>query len=87
MTDLRNSRNKEFHRGDKSLSVIEFNQLWNNTKQMLESHGFDIKLIGELKTCDLSTNQQFNDILKGIIFEGMTSAFFSFKSAERFLTF
>ena len=76
MTDLRNSRNKEFHRGDKSLSVIEFNQLWNNTKQMLESHGFDIKLIGELKRCDLSTNQQFNDILKGIIFEGMTSAFF-----------
>lgn len=76
LTDLRKSRNEEFHRGDKSLSDMEFNELWNNTKQMLESHGFDIKLIGKLKTCDLSTNQQFKDILNDIVFEGMTKKLF-----------
>ena len=43
---------------------------------MLESHGFDIKLIGKLKTCDLSTNQQFKDILNDIVFEGMTKKLF-----------
>ena len=83
LTDLRNSRNKEFHRGDKSLSDIEFNELWNNAKQMLQSHGFDIKLIGKLKTCDLSTNQQFKDILKGIIFEGMTKKLFKYLELAR----
>ena len=53
VTDLSKSRNSEFHRGNKSLSDKEFDQLWNDTTQMLESHGFDLQLVGKLKTCDL----------------------------------
>ena len=71
VTDLRKSRNSEFHRGNKSLSDKEFDQLWNDTTQMLESHGFDLQLVGNLKTCDLSTDQQFKDIAMHIFFEGM----------------
>ena len=75
LTDLRKSRNSEFHRGNKFLSDREFNQLWNNTAQMLESHGFDLQLIGDLKTCDLSTDQQFKDIAMHIFFQGMADFF------------
>ena len=72
LTDLRKFRNSEFHRGNKSLSDKEFSQLWNSTTQMLESHGFDLQLTGDLKTCDLSTDQQFKDIAMHIFFQGTT---------------
>lgn len=72
LTDLRKFRNSEFHRGNKSLSDKEFNQLWNSTTHMLESHGFDLQLTGDLKTCDLSTDQQFKDIAMQIFFQGTT---------------
>ena len=39
---------------------------------MLESHGFDLHLAGDLKTCDLSTDQQFKDIAMHIFFQGTT---------------
>ena len=62
VTDLRNARNTECHRGNKKISDSEFNQLWNDTTQMLQKHGFDIQLVGSLRTCDLSSDNQFKDI-------------------------
>ena len=76
VADLRQSRNTEFHRGDKSLSDKEFDQLWNETTQMLVSHGFDIQLVGDLKTCDLSSTQKFNDSVMNIL-QGMVDNTFS----------
>ena len=62
VTDLRNARNTQSHRGNKNLSDLEFNQLWNDTTQMLQKHGFDLQLVGSLRTCDLSSDNQFKDI-------------------------
>ena len=62
VSDLRKYRNNEFHRGNKNLSNLEFNQLWNDTTQMLQTHDFDLQLIGNLRTCDLSLDNQFKDI-------------------------
>ena len=56
VADLRNSRNRESHRGSKNLSSIEFDQLWFDTMQMLQKHGFDMQLVGNLKTCDLPSD-------------------------------
>ena len=64
---LRNVRNKEFHKGDKSLSGSDFNQLWNDTGQMLVNFGFDPKLVKEVKESDLFSHQKFRDILCSII--------------------
>ena len=47
--DLRNARNKEFHRGNKTMSDIEFENLWNETTNLLENRGFDMKLVSNLK--------------------------------------
>ena len=60
--DLRRARNKEFHRGNKTLSDTEFDDLWNETTVMLEKHGFDMKLVNDLKTSDPFSNQQFKDV-------------------------
>lgn len=75
VNDLRQARNREFHRGNKSISDKEFNQLWNDTTQMLQSHGFDLQLVGNLKTCDLSLNEHFKDIAMYIYFQGMVKIF------------
>ena len=77
MTDLRHARNHEFHRGNKFLSDIEFNDLWKKTTKMLEKHGFNIQLVGALQKCDLSSDQQFKDIAIRIFFQGMVENFFS----------
>ena len=74
VADLRNSRNREFHRGNKNLTDKEFDQLWNDTKQMLHNHGFDLQLVVDLKTCALSSSQQFNDITAKIV-QGRTDFF------------
>ena len=60
--DLRGARNKEFHRGSKILSDTEFDNLWIETTVMLENHGFDMKLVNDLKTSDPFSNQQFRDV-------------------------
>ena len=61
--DLRLVRNKEFHRGNKkTLSDTEFNKLWNDITKMLESHGFDMKLVNDLKSTDLFSHQKFKDL-------------------------
>ena len=60
--DLRVARNKEFHRGNKTLSDTEFDDLWNETTVMLENHGFDMKLVNDLKTSDPFSNQQFKEV-------------------------
>ena len=61
--DLRFTRNKQFHRGNKELSHQEFGLLWVETADMLQSHGFDITLVDDLKTCSLSSQQQYIDIV------------------------
>ena len=60
--DLRGARNKEFHRGNKTLSDAEFDTSWNETTHMLESHGFDMKLVSDLKTSDPFSHLQFKDV-------------------------
>ena len=60
--DLRGARNKEFHRGIKTLSDAEFDTSWNETTHMLESHGFDMKLVSDLKTSDPFSHLQFKDV-------------------------
>ena len=60
--DLRGRRNKEFHRGNKTLSDTEFDTSWNETTHMLESHGFDMKLVSDLKTSDPFSHLQFKDV-------------------------
>ena len=63
--DLRHVRNKEFHRGNKkTLSDTEFNKLWNDITNMLESHGFDMKLVIDLKSADLLSHQKFEHLAK-----------------------
>ena len=71
VTDLRNARNTEFHRGNKNFSDKEFDQLWNDTTRMLQKHGFDLQLVGDLRTCDLSLGNQFKDIAMHIFIKGM----------------
>ena len=75
--DLRNARNREFHRGNKFLSDQEFADLWKKTTKMLEKHGFEIQLVGDLEKCDLSSDQQFKDIAMSMFFQGMLNNFFT----------
>ena len=60
--DLRDARNKECHRGDKTLSNPDFNQLWKRAEDMLQKHGFDVTSVKDLRTCDSSLDQQLKDI-------------------------
>ena len=75
MDDLKKARNKESHRGDKSLSENDFNQLWNDTSKMLVSHGFESKLVDEVKECNLFSHQKFRYIVLLSIFPGKKSLF------------
>ena len=76
--DLKKARNRESHRGDKSLSESDFNQLWNDTSQMLEKYGFDPKLVDEVKECDdLFSHQKFRDVVFSV-FSGENSLLFCF---------
>ena len=60
--DLRKARNEEGHRGNKELSENEFSQLWDEITQMLGKDGFDLKLVVDLKKCDIFSNQLFRDV-------------------------
>ena len=72
--DLKQARNRESYRRDKSLSYSDFNRLWNDTSNMLVSHGFESKLVDEVKECDLFSHQKFKDIVLSI-FLGKKSLF------------
>lgn len=63
MPDLRSVHSKEFHGGNKKLSDTEFNNLWNKTTNMLENHGFDMKLANDLKTSNLFSHQKFKYVV------------------------
>ena len=63
VNDLRNARNELSHKGEKSVSDFRFNQLWNDTSQMLVKHGFDPILVDELKEYDRVSPKKFSDIL------------------------
>ena len=62
VNDLRDARNRECHRGNKILSAAEFEQLWNDTTDMLTQYGFDVSLVNELKGCDIFSQYQLQDI-------------------------
>ena len=62
VNDLRDARNRECHRGNKILSAAEFEQLWNDTTDMLTKYGFDVSLVNELKWCDIFSQYQLQDI-------------------------
>ena len=70
MSDLINSKNSEFHRGSKNHFNKEFDQLWNDTTDMIQKHGLNLELVGDVKRCNLSTDQQFKDITMCIFFQG-----------------
>ena len=72
--DLKNARNRESHRGNKSISDSDFNQLWNDTSKMLVDHGFESKVVDEVKQCDLFSDHKFRDIVLSI-FAGKKSLF------------
>ena len=65
VNDLRKARNELFHKGDKSISDFHFNQLWNDTSQMLVKHGFDPILVDDLKEFNRVSLQKFSDIVSG----------------------
>ena len=91
VTDIRNFRNREFHRGNKNLSDVEFNQLWNDATQMLQNHGFDLQLVSSLRTCDLFLDNQYKDIamhiIKGMVKKSIHDLFKSKKVTVQRLTF
>ena len=62
MHDLRSVHNREFHRGNEELSYQEFWLLWVETKDMLQSHGFDITLVDDLKTGGHFLQQQYTEV-------------------------
>ena len=63
VNDLKKARNELFHEGDKSISDFHFNQLWNDTSQMLVKHGFDPILVDDLKEFNRVSLQKFSDIV------------------------
>ena len=62
VTDLRDARNKLSHTGKKEIPDKEFNQLWNDTTDMLQKHNFDLALVDGLKTSDIFLHKQFRSI-------------------------
>ena len=65
--DLKSSRNDIFHRGNKELSIAEFQHLWGETSSMLQRYGFDLKSVGDLKFCGSFSHQEYRDIIKFIL--------------------
>ena len=71
--DLRDARNIESHRGNKSLSDNEFRLLWYETTLMLHKHGLELKLVVDLEMCNPLSHQQFKQIASNIL--GNTDGF------------
>ena len=69
--DIRKARNRESHRGQKDISDLDFERIWDETTDMLKNHGFDMDSVGKLKTCNIFLESQFhksiNNILSGSI--------------------
>ena len=63
ITDVRSMRNKFFHMSDVSISTSNFEQLWSEACNLLMKHGFNIELLDVLKTCDLSSVEEYKGIL------------------------
>ena len=64
---LRAIRNRDFPWGRKSLSYKEFDNLWHETEILLQTHDFNIHLVSDLKTRNLSSFQLFKAHIKGKI--------------------
>ena len=72
--DVRDMRNKIFHMKDVSNCAANFEQLWNEACTMLSKHGFDIKSLNVLRTCDLPSVKEFKGILKFFHFDKYPSS-------------
>ena len=62
--EVRDMRNKIFHMTDESISTANFNKLWSEAGNMLCKHGFDIKSLDDLRTCDISSVEDLKGILE-----------------------
>ena len=61
--DVRDMRNKIFHMKNKSIYTADFEQLWSDASVMLCNYGYDVKLVGVFRTCDLSSSEMHKGIL------------------------
>ena len=66
--DVRDQWNEIFHMRDISICTGKFEQLWNDACDMLSGHGFDIKSISVLRTCNLSSAEECKGILEFLSF-------------------
>ena len=84
LDDIKNLRNREFHRGRSKISDAEFQNLWCRASSLLRKHNFDMGSIAGLKDCGFSRTQQYGKPLLNCI-EGLikgnveSSACFTYK--------
>ena len=74
--DLREVLKELFHRDNKEVSEKEFGRLWDDTILMLKIHGFNPKLVGDLKSCHTFLRQWIKDTDIGIFLGNITSVIF-----------
>ena len=82
-SDLRNARNREFHRGNKDLSESEFGLLWVETTDMLQKHGFDVTSVDNLKTSNIIPLHDYMDNVSWIC-QGTVCGFRSYHAYSKF---
>ena len=66
--DVRDMRHKIFHLKDISNCMANIEQLWNEASTVLFKHGYDVKSLNFLKTCDLSSLKECKGILEFLSF-------------------
>ena len=53
---------------DESIRAANFNEVWTEAGTMFSKHGFDIKSLDDLRTCDLSSVEELKGILEFLSF-------------------
>lgn len=66
--EVRTMRNKIFQMTDESIRAANFNEVWTEAGTMFSKHGFDIKSLDDLRTCDLSSVEELKGILEFLSF-------------------
>lgn len=83
--DLREALRNFFQRDGKLISDKEFDRLWNDTIIMLRIHGFDPKLVGDLKSSHAFLKQWIKDTNIGIFIGNIAIVIFQYIiSVDRF---
>ena len=65
--DLRNLRNKVWHKGNPNLTEEEFENLWEEVSKTLTSHHFDMNSVAGLKECESSQLQEHGKLFLNFI--------------------